>query len=117
MIIGDHSNIYALSAFRDEDQPMTEQIQNILAKVDLADTYILTDILGGSVNNDLLRVVQEHPDLELIAGMNLPLVITLATQVNRVSQEELAAIIQESQQSIVNCKKLLVEATAEEDEL
>ena len=57
------------------------------------------------------------PDLELIAGMNLPLVITLATQVNRVSQEELAAIIQESQQSIVNCKKLLVEATAEEDEL
>ncbi len=47
MIIGDHSNIYALSAFRDEDQPMTEQIQNILAKVDLADTYILTDILGG----------------------------------------------------------------------
>ena len=49
--------------------------------------------------------------------MNLPLVITLATQVNRVSQEELAAIIQESQQSIVNCKKLLVEATAEEDEL
>ena len=117
MIIGDHSNIYALSAFRDEDQPMTEQIQNILAKVDLADTYILTDILGGSVNNDLLRVVQEHPDLELIAGMNLPLVITLATQVNRVSQEELSAIIQESQQSIVNCKKLLVEATAEEDEL
>ena len=117
MIIGDHSNIYALSAFRDEDQPMTEQIQNILAKVDLADTYILTDILGGSVNNDLLRVVQEHPDLELIAGMNLPLVITLATQVNRVSQEELADIIQESQQSIVNCKKLLVEATAEEDEL
>ena len=117
MIIGDHSNIYALSAFRDEDQPMTEQIQNILAKVDLADTYILTDILGGSVNNDLLRVVQEHHDLELIAGMNLPLVITLATQVNRVSQEELAAIIQESQQSIVNCKKLLVEATAEEDEL
>ena len=114
MIIGDHSNI---SAFRDEDQPMTEQIQNILAKVDLADTYILTDILGGSVNNDLLRGVQEHPDLELIAGMNLPLVITLATQVNRVSQEELAAIIQESQQSIVNCKKLLVEATAEEDEL
>ena len=117
MIIGDHSNIYALSAFRDEDQPMTEQIQNILAKVDLADTYILTDILGGSVNNDLLGVVQEHPDLELITGMNLPLVITLATQVNRVSQEELAAIILESQRSIVNCKKLLVEATAEEDEL
>lgn len=117
MIIGDHSNIYALSAFRDEDQPMTEQIQNILAKVDLADTYILTDILGGSVNNDLLGVVQEHPDLELITGMNLPLVITLATQVNRVSQEELAAIIQESQRSIVNGKKLLVEATAEEDEL
>ena len=95
MIIGDHSNIYALSAFRDEDQPMTEQIQNILAKVDLADTYILTDILGGSVNNDLLRVVQEHPDLELIAGMNLPLVITLATKSTK-SQEELAAIIQEN---------------------
>ncbi len=55
--------------------------------------------------------------MELITGMNLPLVITLATQVNRVSQEELAAIIQESQRSIVNCKKLLVEATAEEDEL
>lgn len=58
MIIGDSVSIYAVSAFRDEDEPVLEQIKKILTRLDQTTTYILTDILGGSVNNEMLTVVK-----------------------------------------------------------
>ncbi|BDP82419.1 hypothetical protein EfmAA290_30950 (plasmid) [Enterococcus faecium] len=50
MIIGDSVPIHALSAFRDEDESILVQIKKLLATIDIEETYILTDILGGSVN-------------------------------------------------------------------
>ena len=70
MIIGDEGNIFALSAFRDEDEPIKRQVEHLLEKIGYEDVYILTDIFGGSVNNDLLAIQQEHPEVHLFAGMN-----------------------------------------------
>ncbi|HAQ6446569.1 TPA: PTS fructose transporter subunit IIA, partial [Enterococcus faecium] len=75
MIIGDSVPIHALSAFRDEDESILVQIKKLLATIDIEETYILTDILGGSVNNDMLTIIKEYEGLQLITGMNLPLVI------------------------------------------
>jgi fructoselysine and glucoselysine-specific PTS system IIA component len=117
MIIGDSIPIYALSAFRDEDEPVLKQINRMLRETDTNNTYILTDILGGSVNNDMMTIIKEHPEIQLITGMNLPLVISLATHCGPINENDLSNIILESQNSLVDCKKLLVGLTAEGDEL
>lgn len=107
MIIGTSENIYALSAFRDEDEPIGVQMERLLEKIGYEDVYLLTDIFGGSVNNDLLAIQQAHPEVTLVAGMNLPLVISVATQFQQIDEELLAHLIEESQQGMINCKQLL----------
>ncbi|KAF1297115.1 PTS fructose transporter subunit IIA [Enterococcus sp. JM4C] len=107
MIIGDAGNIFAVSAFRDEDEPIKNQVENLLANIGDENVYIMTDIFGGSVNNDLLQVQQLHPGIHLLAGMNLPLVISIATQISAVSSEQMANIIEESRQGVIDCKQLL----------
>ncbi|HAP9311754.1 TPA: PTS fructose transporter subunit IIA, partial [Enterococcus faecium] len=104
MIIGDSVPIHALSAFRDEDESILVQIKKLLATIDIEETYILTDILGGSVNNDMLTIIKEYEGLQLITGMNLPLVISIATYNGKIGESELEKLIKESQQSVIDCR-------------
>ena len=117
MIIGDSVPIHALSAFRDEDESILVQIKKLLATIDIEETYILTDILGGSVNNDMLTIIKEYEGLQLITGMNLPLVISIATYNGKIGASELEKLIKESQQSVIDCRKLLVEQLTGGDDL
>lgn len=117
MIIGDSVPIHALSAFRDEDESILVQIKKLLATIDIEETYILTDILGGSVNNDMLNIIKEYEGLQLITGMNLPLVISIATYNGKIGESELEKLIKESQQSVIDCRKLLVEQLTGGDDL
>lgn len=109
MIIGKNNNIFAISAFRDEDLPAKVQIQNILNEVGYEQTYLITDILGGSVNNDLLEIQRDHSELTLLTGMNLALVISIALATENMDENKIEIIIEESREGIVNCKKLLKE--------
>lgn len=117
MIIGDSVPIHALSAFRDKDESILVQIKKLLATIDIEETYILTDILGGSVNNDMLTIIKEYEGLQLITGMNLPLVISIATYNGKIGESELEKLIKESQQSVIDCRKLLVEQLTGGDDL
>lgn len=117
MIIGDSVPIHALSAFRDEDESILVQIKKLLATIDIEETYILTDILGGSVNNDMLTIIKEYEGLQLITGMNLPLVISIATYNGKIGESELEKLIKESQQSVIDCRKILVEQLTGGDDL
>lgn len=107
MIIGDEGNIFALSAFRDEDEPIKNQVERLLEEIGYDDVYLLTDIFGGSVNNDLLAIQQEHSEVHLLAGMNLPLVISIATQAGKITAEQLDMILEESRRGLIDCKQLL----------
>ncbi|MGL9728181.1 PTS sugar transporter subunit IIA [Enterococcus sp. DIV0756] len=107
MIIGDEGNIFALSAFRDEDEPIKQQVERLLEKIGYDNVYLLTDIFGGSVNNDLLAIQREHPEVHLFAGMNLPLVISIATQSGKINPDQMNLILEESRQGMIDCKQLL----------
>ncbi|MGK0552195.1 PTS sugar transporter subunit IIA [Enterococcus faecalis] len=118
MIIGSEEHIYALSAFRDEDEPIAEQVKLILKKqASTENVYILTDILGGSVNNDLMALIQQYPGIHLLTGMNLPLVIGIATQSCPISPDSLAAVVEESRQALIDCQQLFGQHQFGGDEL
>jgi PTS system mannose-specific IIA component/fructoselysine and glucoselysine-specific PTS system IIA component len=110
MIIGDVSMVEAFSSYRDECMNVRDAVEEIIKeKYEKDNIFILTDILGGSVNNEMMSLIKDYPKIHVLSGMNLPLVITLATQVGGIGHEELEMFIRESQQSIVYCNKLLSE--------
>lgn len=110
MIIGDVSMVEAFSSYRDENVNVRDAVEEIIKeKYTKDDIFILTDILGGSVNNEMMSLLKEYPKVRVLSGMNLPVVISLATQGEQVSEVQLQQIIQDSKQSIVDCNKLISE--------
>lgn len=110
MIIGDVSMVEAFSSYRNESVNVRDAVEEIIKeKYTKADIFILTDILGGSVNTEMMSLIKEYPKIHVLSGMNLSIVISLATYAGEISQSELGQIIKDSQQSIVYCNKLLNE--------
>lgn len=107
MLIGELDNIYAFSSYRDDENALLYRINEKIKTLNKSDEiYILTDIFGGSVNNEVLTLLNQ-PNITLIAGMNLGLVVGIATQADKINESELNRIIQESQQGIINCNAFL----------
>lgn len=110
MIIGDVSMVEAFSSYRDECVNVRDAVEEIIKeKYNKEDIFVLTDILGGSVNNEMMSLIKDYPKIHVLSGMNLSLVITLATQAEKISAEDLEQIIRDSHKSIVYCNKLLNE--------
>ncbi|GAA3009997.1 PTS sugar transporter subunit IIA [Tetragenococcus solitarius] len=118
MLIGELDNIYAFSSYRDDENALLYRINEKIKTFNKSDEiYILTDIFGGSVNNEVLTLLNQ-PNITLIAGMNLGLVVGIATQADKINESELDRIIQESQQGIINCNAFLAkEMNKEGDDL
>ena len=61
MILGEMPNLYALATLRDETEPITAAARRLLDGFAAEDAvYIVTDVMGGSVNNEMLTLLPEH---------------------------------------------------------
>lgn len=117
LILGEVPNLYAVSTTRDETETIIQEATRLLESFSPEDkVYILTDVLGGSVNNDMLSLIHEYEDITVICGMNMGLVLSLATQDEPLSDEELEDVIQQSRAQLVDCTRVLKRALEEEEE-
>jgi PTS system mannose-specific IIA component len=74
---------------------MREAIAAALRVVESGDgALILTDMFGGTPSNMGLSFLEEHR-VEVVTGLNLPMLIKLATMTEHKPLEELAAFIKE----------------------
>lgn len=116
MIIGNTESVQSFSSYRDENEKIIDAVEKIVKdKYDENEIYILTDILGGSVNNEVMSLIKDYPKINIIAGMNLPLVISIAT-CNKISNELLKEFIKDSQQAIIYCNELINQPIDRKDE-
>ena len=85
MVLGDVSNVHVVSLARDDKEPITNKVDAMIATFNADDTvYVLTDMLGSSVNN------------------NIPLALTLAMSPAPIKGAELAALINEARTGLTN---------------
>ena len=78
LLSGARDNVHDLSMFVDGRTDVAEEAAKLLATFDPADDVIVcTDLFGGSVNNEITKIVQTRPNTYLVANMNLPLLIQL----------------------------------------
>ena len=118
MIVGEVGNLSTFVLERDDMDPISNQVRRELDSLDSADEVIIcTDMVGSSVNNDMVGLLGDYPNVTLISGMNLPLVITLALDEGPATEEELDEIIAQAAEGIKNCSKVLRMQEDEEDDL
>ena len=119
MIVGEVSNLSTFVLERDDMDPISNQVRRELDGFDPSDeVFICTDMVGSSVNNDMVGLLGDYPNVTLISGMNLPLVITLAMDEGPSTDEELADIIALAADGIKNCSLALrMQDEEEEDDL
>lgn len=117
MILGEMPNLYALATLRDETEPITVAARRLLDGFAAEDAvYIVTDVMGGSVNNEMLTLLPEYPAVHLICGMNASLVLTLASNDEALTQDELAECIADAKAQIIDCNLLLKNAAQDEED-
>lgn len=112
LITGTHENLISYDAYVDGHDDVKKFISDLLEKHVEDEIILVTDVLGGSVNNEAL-MFNSYSNVYVISGMNAPLVINLVTS-NEIDTRKLI------QQSVVASKDMVrfyqkVEANGEED--
>ncbi len=116
MIVGKNENIYAFAAYSDgSETKFLEDIQALINENQDEQIVIATDVLGGSVNNEMIQLLNRYPQVYLISGMNLPVIITLATAVCPLTTEMIEEAISMGKEGVVFVNKLMKENNEEED--
>jgi PTS system mannose-specific IIA component len=96
-VVGPQSNVGTICIGPDDD--MEQRRQDIIDAVAAADTghgvILLTDMFGGTPSNLAISVL-EKSNVEVIAGMNLPMLIKLASCRD---SDDLAAAVASAQEA------------------
>ncbi|WP_413527432.1 PTS sugar transporter subunit IIA [Marinilactibacillus psychrotolerans] len=116
LICGKNDNIVTIDAYMTADYNLNDEISKIMNENKGNELIVVTDIFGGSVNNEFLNYIHTE-NFYLIAGMNLPLVIELATQLEHT--DSITALIKQAlENSIMTiqfCNETIQNKTEEED--
>jgi mannose PTS system EIIA component len=111
-VVGPQSNIAAVCIGPEDD--MEQRRQDILRSVSAVDTgdgvVLLTDMFGGTPSN-LAISVMERAKIEVIAGINLPMLIKLASLRQTETLANAARAAQEAGRKYINiASQLLADA-------
>ncbi|WP_037492564.1 PTS sugar transporter subunit IIA [Sneathiella glossodoripedis] len=102
-VVGPQDQVRAISIGPDDD--MEQRRNDILKAVSEVETgsgvIILTDMFGGTPSN-LAISIMEKASVEVIAGINLPMLIKLASLRGEDDMEKAVAAAQESGRKYIN---------------
>ncbi|HAP9558966.1 TPA: hypothetical protein IWK43_001481, partial [Enterococcus faecium] len=101
--------IKVMTAYTDDNYDIEKDTNILLDGTDKV--LVITDLLGGSVNNHWMNYVYEKKltkKITVIAGMTLSLIMELSMNIEDYKlREKISMIIAESQKSIINCSELM----------
>ena len=116
MIIGDVSNVHTISLARDDKDQIEDRALALIDSFDPSDAvYVLTDMLGSSVNNQMVSLKTKRPEVTVISGMNLPLILEIALSDEPLSEAALAEVIKQSRAGVQDIAALM-RVTAQQEE-
>jgi mannose PTS system EIIA component len=108
-VVGPQSNMQAISIGPDDD--IEQRRRDILAAVEAVDAgsgvILLTDMFGGTPSNLAISIMNQGK-VEIIAGVNLPMLIKLASVRETESLEEAVASAQEAGRKYINVASRLL---------
>jgi PTS system mannose-specific IIA component len=109
MIVGEIDHITAVSiGWHDDVEIAREQVARAIARLDTGEgVIVLTDMFGGTSTNIAASFLHQAR-VEIVTGVNLPMVIKLASQTKEESLDELARLVRDQgQQHIYLASEIL----------
>ena len=102
-IVGKQENIEAISIFPHEDveKKRVEIIKAIKSVDQKKGVIVLTDMFGGTPSNLAISVMDEE-NVEVVAGVNLPMLIKISSLREKCNMKELIKRSQESGRKYMN---------------
>jgi PTS system mannose-specific IIA component len=102
-VVGPQKQVRAISIGPDDDmERRRKDILDAVAEVDERyGAILLTDMFGGTPSN-LAISIMENAKIEVIAGINLPMLIKLASVRQTCTMEETISAAQESGRKYIN---------------
>jgi PTS system mannose-specific IIA component len=108
-VVGPQANMQAISIGPDDD--IEQRRRDIMAAVEAVDdgsgVILLTDMFGGTPSNLAISIMTQGK-VEIIAGVNLPMLIKLASVRETESLEEAVASAQEAGRKYINVASRLL---------
>jgi PTS system mannose-specific IIA component len=103
MIVGEISHIQAVSiGWHDDVNDARKEIERRIAEVDQGSgVIILTDMFGGTPSN-IAFSFHEPGKVDIVTGVNLPMIIKIASQKEDDTLEILARAVREQGQSSIS---------------
>ncbi|MDT2757160.1 PTS fructose IIA subunit [Enterococcus asini] len=118
IIVGELNNVDVLCAYIDGNNDVEQMIDAYLKDHVDDELIVVTDIFGGSINNEWLKRLSKLPKVFLISGMHLSLLVELYLKCQSVPfsklLETLDNIIGEASGSIQLCNRLSYELIPDE---
>lgn len=116
MLTGVEDNVTAYDL--QEDGDVGELSKKVHRQVDdlgnSSKIIILTDIPGGSVNNNLIDLAQK-PNVYLVTGMNLPIVLSLVME-REINKPKLLQLVAEARGNLKLIDDEILEASKTKDD-
>lgn len=98
MIVGEHPDLSCMGMLPGEHyQPMVDAVERLLRENPDTQYLVVADLLGGSVCNGMMTLAG-YPNMTLIAGMNMGLVINLLLAPGCLTDEEIDEKIREAKE-------------------
>jgi PTS system mannose-specific IIA component len=107
--VGKQQKIRGVSIWpKDREKEIKDRIRQEIVKVNDGDgVVILTDVLGGTATNLSLSFL-ENEKVELVTGVNMPMLLTLSSYRKGRSLREIGKLVKKSgRRSIILAKQLL----------
>jgi PTS system mannose-specific IIA component len=115
-IVGPQDNIIAISIFpKDDVEKKRKEIIDAVKKLNQGrGVVVLTDMFGGTPSN-LAISVMENEKIEVVAGVNLPMLIKMMSMRSKKNIKELIKISQESGRKYINVASAFFEENKDWD--
>ena len=115
-IVGPQNQIISISIYpKDDMEKKRLEILNSVKKVDSGNgVVVLTDMFGGTPSN-LAISVMENEKIEVVAGVNLPMLIKMMSIREKTKLKELIKISQESGRKYINVASAFFEENKDWD--
>ncbi|MDI1240713.1 MAG: PTS sugar transporter subunit IIA [bacterium] len=117
-VVGDINHVTAVSiGWHDDVEMAQDQVQRAITSVsDGAGVLVMTDMFGGTPTN-IAAMFLKNGEVEIVTGVNLPMVVKLASNTKELSLSELALEVEsQGKQSIYRTGALLEpQTTAKKD--
>lgn len=110
IVVGELKHIAAVSIdWNDDVETARDEISKAIKKVSTGNgVLLLTDMFGGTPTNISAMFLSEQ-NVEIVTGVNLPMVIKLASQHKELTLTEMAKEVEEQgKQSIYQASQLLM---------